>query len=142
MVSFQAQNLQMPDETQKRLILRAISTKKQEFFNLHGFEVGLLERWFNGCWFDVGSSRLIVTNLDDRNGQQEGSHQKLVTDLIKFENKVAFTFRIRVDRYPSEHACKVYFRVSKVISYRNSSFTFYRLRFTAFPPASLTHAVT
>lgn len=83
-------------ETQKKFILRMVKARSQEFFNLHGFEMGLLSGWQSGEWFSIDQVDFVVAGSSDDEAQLEGSYQKIVTKVLKIEENVAFSFKMSV----------------------------------------------
>ena len=101
-------------ETQKTFILRMVKARLQEFFNLHGFEMGMLSGWQNGEWFSINQVDFVVAGSSDDEAQLEGSYQKILTKFLKIEEKVAFSFKMSVST--EADADVIYF----VFSYPNT----------------------
>ena len=97
-------------EIQKQFILRMVRARLQEFFNLHAFEMGLLDGWQNGGWFPIDQVDLVVTGSSDEEARLEGSYQRLLTNFLKMEEKVAFSFKMSVSTEADAEA--VYFLFS------------------------------
>ena len=87
-------------ETHKNFILLQVRAKLQEFCNLHGFQMSLLNDWQNmiGNWFPIDQARFVVTGLSDEEANSQGSYQQLLTHSLKMDEHVAFCFKLRVSR--------------------------------------------
>ena len=84
--------------------------RSQEFFELNGFEMSLLNSWQDSGWFPIDQVDLIVTGLSDVEAKLEGSYQKLLTQFLEVEKKLAFSFKMRVGQEADSDA--IYFVLS------------------------------
>ena len=83
-------------ETHKNFMLAMVQARLQEFFNLHGFEMGLLSGWQSEDWFPIDEVDFVVTGSSDEEARLDGSYQRLLTHFLKMEEKVAWSFKMRV----------------------------------------------
>ena len=104
----------MINETQKQFILKKIREKSENFFDLFGFEMGLLEDWTlddrRKGWFPIDQVDFVVSGLSDDRGRLEGSYQQLLIHFLKMDEKPAFSFKMRVSTEADAQA--VYFLFS------------------------------
>lgn len=99
--------LNMITETQKNFILAMVRARSNEFFELNGFEMSLLNSWQDSGWFSVDQVDFVVTGLSDVEAKLEGSYQKLLTQFLEVEKKLAFSFKMSVGQEADSDA--IYF---------------------------------